>query len=385
VNHVTTNLLRSRRAVLAIVACSLAITGLAACGSDESSSGGGAKKVSVSLGAKGCEPADLKADAGPATFEVKNEGKGSLNEMEVLKGALILGERENITEGLTSRFSLNLKPGTYDISCNDGSNHDPTGKLTVTGSAPPAKANKQLDAAAERYASYVQVQTDRLVTATTAFAAAVEAGDVAKAKATYQPARVYYERVEPVAESFGDLDPRIDARVNDVEKGQKWTGFHPIEQALYEKGTLAGTAPLAKRLVTDTKELQRKVKSASYEPTQLANGAVELLNEVSKSKITGEEERYSHTDLTDFKANVDGADAAFVLLRPALAKRDAKLADTVTARFAALNSELAPYRIKGDIYENYAKLDQAQRRKLSQAVDALAQPLAQVGGKIVGE
>ena len=41
-----------------------------------------------------------------------------------------------------------------------------------------------------------------------------------------------YERVEPVAESFGDLDPRIDARANDVPKS-KWTGFHPIERRLW--------------------------------------------------------------------------------------------------------------------------------------------------------
>jgi iron uptake system component EfeO len=367
----------------AAAACCLAAAGLSACGSDDDSSSSG-KTVAVALGAKGCDPANLTAQAGPATFEIKNDGAGKLNEMEVLDGSLIVGERENITEGLTGKFSANLKPGTYDISCNDGSNHDPTGKLKVTGTAPAAASDKQLDAAASQYATYVQGQTDKLVAATKTFAAAVAAGDLAKAKATYQPARVYYERVEPVAESFGDLDPRIDARVNDVEKGQPWTGFHPLEQALYEKSSLAGTAPLAKQLVTDVEELQRKVQSVDYEPTQLANGAVELLNEVSKSKITGEEERYSHTDLTDFKANVDGADAAFELLRPALAKRDAALAATVSERFAALNKALARYRVRGDIYENYAKLDEAQRRALSQAVDALAQPLAEVGGKIVG-
>ena len=375
----------SHRLALSGTACVLAIAGLTACGNEKGSSGGGGKTVAVTLGAKECEPANLKAAAGPSTFEIKNDGKGKLNEMEVLKGSLILAERENITEGLTGKFSLNLKPGTYDISCNDGSNHDATGKLKVTGTATATKADAELDRAAQQYSTYVEGQTGKLVKATKVFAAAVRSGDVARAKATYEPARVYYERVEPVAESFGDLDPRIDARINDVEEGQKWTGFHPIERALYQRDTLEGTAPLAKGLVANVEELQTKVKGAEYEPTQLANGAVELLNEVSKSKITGEEERYSHTDLTDFKANVDGAQAAFDLLKPALLKRDAALAKKVSARFAALNRELEPFREKGDIYENYSKLDQAKRRKLSQAVDALALPLAQVGGKIVGE
>ena len=43
------------------------------------------------------------------------------------------------------------------------------------------------------------------------------------------------------------------------------------------------------------------------QPAQVANGSVDLLGEVAKSKVTGEEERYSHTDLGDFEANVDGA------------------------------------------------------------------------------
>ena len=374
----------SRPALIATaVACTLAAGGLTACGNDESSGGKGGKTVNVGFADKGCEPANLKATAGPSTFEIKNEGGSPNTEMEVLKGALILGERENITEGLKGKFSVNLKPGTYDISCNNGSNHDPTGKLKVTGTAPDTKTDPQLDAAAKKYGTYVEGQTAKLLAATKTFAAAVQSGDLAKAKSTYEPARVYYERVEPVAESFGDLDPRIDARINDVEEGDKWTGFHPLEQAIYAKGTLKGTKPLAAGLIKNVEELQSKVKTNTYEPAQLANGAVELLNEVSKSKITGEEERYSHTDLTDFKANVDGARAAYDLLKPSLAKRDKKLADQVTEKFDALYKALAPYKEQGDIYTNYAKVSKAQRRELSQAVDALAQPLAEVGGKIV--
>jgi len=145
---------------------------------------------------------------------------------------------------------------------------------------------------------------------------AVRAGDLAKAKRLYGPARISYERIEPVAESFGSLDPAIDARANDVAPGQRWTAFHRIEQALWAGGTTHGMARYADQLDEDIRELEQKVDAASYQPAQLANGAVELLNEVSKSKITGEEERYSHTDLVDFQANVDGARQAFVLLRP---------------------------------------------------------------------
>ena len=83
-----------------------------------------------------------------------------------------------------------------------------------------------------------------------------------------------------------------------------------------------------------------------YQPAELANGAVELLDEVSKSKITGEEERYSHIDLLDFQANVEGSEQAFANLQPALAKIDSTLTDTISSRFAALDTLLDKYRDK---------------------------------------
>ena len=154
-----------------------------------------------------------------------------------------------------------------------------------------------------------------------------------------------YEAIEPVAESFGDLDPRIDARVNDLAPGTPWTGFHHIEQIHWQKNTTAGTAALAQKLNDDVRTLQRKVAALSYQPAQLANGSVELLNEVATSKITGEEDRYSHTDLSDFQGNLEGSRLAFDLLRPALdAEGDRALGNTIAQRFGIVQSGLDRYR-----------------------------------------
>ena len=35
---------------------------------------------------------------------------------------------------------------------------------------------------------------------------------------------MYYERSEPVAEAFGDLDPKIDARLADMKEEKKING-----------------------------------------------------------------------------------------------------------------------------------------------------------------
>ncbi|HEX4364987.1 MAG TPA: iron uptake system protein EfeO, partial [Solirubrobacteraceae bacterium] len=259
-----------------------------------------------------------------------------------------------------------------------GSKSDSTPAAT-TAAAPID--DKALDKAAEGYRTYVQGQSKVLLDRTGPFVAAVKAGDVAKAKQLFAAARFPYEAIEPVAESFGNLDPEIDARVNDVAKGDDWTGFHRIEKALWTDKSTTGMSPIADKLLVDVKQLDAKVATATYRPDQLANGASELLGEVSKSKITGEEDRYSHTDLSDFDANLAGSQAAYDLLAPALAKRDATLATTISARFAAVRKELEATK-KGGEYPSYTTVDTAQRRKFSQLVDALAEPLSQVAAKL---
>jgi len=374
------------RIAIGLVLAGTLSAGVAACGSSSDSDSDGTQRIAVTITDDGCDPTDLKATAGPATFAVENVDSSINNEFEVLDGALILGERENVTPGLSGEVSINLDPGTYDIVCGNPGNREPTGKLVVSGEEQAATTDPQLRRAADEYAAYVNDEAGELVRRTTAFVAAIEAGDVAGAKELYEYTRIPYERIEPVAESFGGLDPAIDARINDIAKGDEWTGFHPLEKVLWVSGAITGRdVATARQLMADVKKLRKLAAENTYDPVQLANGAVELLNEVSQSKITGEEERYSHTDLTDFKANIDGAHRAFVLLEPALRESDPDLAAEIEERFAAMYAALRPYRVEGDVYENYEKVSERERQKLSQAVDALALPLAQLGGQIVGE
>jgi high-affinity iron transporter len=365
----------------------VALLVLAGCGGDggsgSASSGGkgDAKVVKVTLSDDGCTPADLELQAGPTTFEVTGGGSGKVSEFEVFEGTRILGEVENLTPGLKKSFSLTLKPGDFVLSCTGGS-QEPTGELTVTGGATEAAAaHPDAGTAVAAYRKYLVEQAGELVVKTQAFAAAVKAGDVAKAKALYGPARVPYERIEPVAEAFGGLDPSIDARAGDVPKS-KWTGFHPIEQALWVKGSTKGMASNADGLIRDTKKLQEVVKTVELEPAQIANGAVELLGEVSRSKVTGEEERYSHIDLVDFQANVEGAQAAFESVSPILKDKDDDLHGTVLRELTSVKTTLSDYRPNGT-FVSYTDLERADTRRLSQAVDALAEPLSRVPAQIV--
>lgn len=361
----------------------LGVAGLLAAGCGANAKAGG-HTVNVALTNDGCKPTPASVQAGPTTFKVTNSGAGKVTEAELKQHNVIVGEKENLTPGLSGTFSLTLKAGKYDLYCPNAKKD--TWQLTVTGSAAGSSAapalKQALTAATTGYQQYVISEVGQLNTATQAFTAAVKAGDVAKAKSLFASTRFHYETVEPVAESFGDLDPRIDARIDDVSDPGKWTGFHRIEKALWQDNSLAGMAPLADQLNTDVADLQQRVATSTYQPAQLANGATELLNEVGAKKVTGEEDRYSHTDLSDFQANLSGSKKAFDLLAPALRQVDANLADTVTQDFAAVQAAIAPYRQADGSWVDYSTVGDDKRRVLTQKVDALAEPLSKVAAKV---
>jgi iron uptake system component EfeO len=284
--------------------------------------------------------------------------------------------------GLSGSFTLDLQPGQYTLSCPGGT-ATATGVVTVGGEAVASSADPLLEGAVTGYQRYVTTQAKELVKRVKPFVDAVKAGDVEKAKEQFAAARVPYETIEPVAESFGNLDPDIDARVNDVEKGQKWTGFHRIEQALWEKNSTEGLEPIADKLLADVRTLEAKARTLTYKPDELANGANGLLDEVASSKISGEEDRYSHTDLSDFEANINGSQTTFGLLAPALRARNAALANDIGSRFDAVQKELATLK-QGDAYPNYDTVDDAERKRLSVLVAGLAKPLARISDALGG-
>ncbi len=364
------------RAALCAGAIGLLAVFTTACGSSEDAPAG-AKKMRFELTDAGCEPHDAKAPAGPITFEIENAGTSKVTEMEIMDGETVLGEKENLSDGLSGSFSLTLDAGEYTIYCPGGD--DERGTLTVSGEL-KAKGSAKADAAVAGYREYLEENADELVAKTKPFVAAVVAGDVAEAKSLYAPARIPYERIEPVAESFGSLDPRIDARENDVAASE-FEGFHRIEKALWEEGTADGMAPVAKQLQADVEELAEKVEAVELQAVQIANGAVELLGEVSASKITGEEERYSHTDLVDFEANVEGAEAAFEAVKPLLDESDPELGGEIEADFKMVFAELEPYR-RGNGFVSYTELTEADTRKLARSIDTLAEKLSQVPAAI---
>ncbi len=343
-----------------------------------------AKTIEVKLTDDGCEPRNIAASAGPTTFKVSASGTG-VTEFEVLDGSTLLGEVEHVAKDSDRTFSVTLKPGSFTTVCPGGAKYD-KGSLEVAAAPTGAAANaEQRKGAVDTYLAYVKGEADQLIAATAPFAAAVKAGDRTKATHAYAAARYHYEAIEPIAESFGDLDPAVDAREGDVPAAE-WGGFHRIEKALWADGSLTGMGPVADKLEADLVRLRQQIDAVELEPAQIANGAVELLNEVSTSKITGEEDRYSHTDLSDFDANLAGAKEAFEAVKPLLAGAQQSLSDQLEQRFADVKAALDGHQgadPTGNGFALYTALTPEQTRALSTTLDTLAEPLSKVAALVL--
>ncbi|WP_022881326.1 iron uptake system protein EfeO [Gryllotalpicola ginsengisoli] len=362
----------------------------------------GASQVKITMtggDADRCELSSTSAKAGPVTFTVENVSSTAITEVELLQGQRIVGEKENLAPGLgAAKLTLTLTGGTYQVYCPGAKTE--TQDFTVTGKAATQAAGSVQTVLAEGtkgYGTYVAGVLADMVTAVGNLKSAVDSGDVADAKAKYALARPFYEKVESDVDGFllpgykatdnkGNLDYLIDMRASNLDPAVGWHGFHAIERDLWQGGKItSSTKQLAAELDTNVQKLAQLAKGLSYRPEDLANGAAGLLEEVQSGKISGEEEAYSHTDLIDFAANVEGAQQAFAYLEPGLKKIDPDLTKQISARFTDITTLLDGYRdpdIPGGYVYYTPALKKTDASKLSHAVQALQEPLSTIAEKV---
>lgn len=388
------------RTTLAAVLVALPL--LAACTQNaDTGSGGGSgdatdpRALTVDSSADACTLSATEAPAGTLTFDVTNSGD-EVTEFYLLgeDGLRIVAEVENIGPSISRALTVDAPAGTYVTACKPGmSGEGIRGDFTVTESdeevAVDADEQELVEAAEANYGAYVEDQSAQLLERTEEFVELYKAGDDDAARALYPVARTHWERIETVAESFGDLDPMMDAREADLEPGQEWTGWHRIEKDLwpqraedYTPLTDRQRARFADDLLANTEELDSRVQELTYTVDAIANGSRGLLEEVATGKVTGEEEYWSRTDLWDFQANVDGAKVAWEGVQPIVEEKDPDLADQLTTRFDELQALLDAQR-DGEGFVTYDQLTPEQVKDLSDAVNALSEPLSRLTAAVL--
>lgn len=406
----------SHRILGVIAATGAAALVLSGCVAKNDAAAGAAFEVSSTDSE--CSVSGASAESGTLTFDVTNDS-GQVSEFYLLAddGLRIVGEVENIAPSASRTLTVVAQPGDYFTLCKPGMIGEGIGKsaFTVTGDrvtvdGPDAEQKQQ---AVDLYAAFVKDQVGQLVPAVEDLVAAYEAGDDDAARTLFPLTRAFYERIEPVAEALGDLDPRIDYReVDAVAEGLEWTGFHRIEKDLWvpaqdalnadgetpawqdwSPSTPEERADFGDLLLADVQELYDYVHSDDFTETLddqgiggISNGSIALLDEVATGKISGEEDWWSGTDLYDFAANVEGSKMAFSLVQDfaeAQGDEGAALVSEIESGYAALEQSLAAHGSLTDGFVGYSQLTDDDKREFTDLINALAEPLSQLTGTVL--
>ncbi len=406
----------SQRAFAALAATGAAALVLSGCVAKSDAAAGAAFEVTSTDSS--CEVSGTTAESGTLTFEVTNSSS-QVSEFYLLAddGLRIVGEVENIAPSASRTLTVVAQPGDYFTLCKPGMIGNGVGKagFTVSGDrvsvdGPDAEQKQQ---AVDLYAAFVKDQVGQLVPAVEDFVAAYQSGDDETARTLFPTTRAFYERIEPVAEALGDLDPRIDYReVDAVAEGLDWTGFHRIEKDLWvpaqdalnadgetpawqdwAPSTPEQRADFGDLLLADVQELYDYVHSDAFTDSLddqgiggISNGAIALLDEVATGKISGEEDWWSGTDLSDFAANVEGSKMAFSLVQDFAAAQGDEgdaLVSEIEEGYAALEASLAEHGSLAEGFVPYAELTDADKREFTDLINALAEPLSQLTGTVL--
>ncbi|MGI4811953.1 MAG: iron uptake system protein EfeO [Janthinobacterium lividum] len=303
--------------------------------------------VTVNIGARGCTPATLSVPAGSSTFAIHNTSDRAV-EWEILDGVMVLEERENIAPGFTQTLSTTLTPGTYAMTC--GLLGNPRGQLKVTPSnaaqaAAPVLSLTDFIGPLSEYRVYVGTQSSQLADASKQLASALQAGDLARARAAYAQAHADYARIAPVAGLFADLDHRIDAPASLFDKREADPAFSGFQRIAYglALGQTRALQPVADALVADVATLSGRLDDLSLQPSQLATSAARRLDQLAAA-LPGSDAAHDASDTpAQTAASLEGVKEIAQLLAP-LMKNRPDLAQPLSADISALEATLMPLR-----------------------------------------
>jgi iron uptake system component EfeO len=343
-------------------------------------------QVQVNLSETGCDPSTISVPAGPVVLQLTNAG-GDVAEFEILRGDFVVDEAENIVPGFQSDLMTRLDGGEYTTICY--SLQAPRGTLTVTGGGAASQAPSTLVDAATlasyqtEYETYVRAQAADGAARVATFVAAIKAGDLDTARSLYATTRVPWETIEPITELFADLDAAIDFREDRFTSidDPAWTGFHRIERLLWVDGASGDLGALADGLLANANDLAARVATLPIDAYTMAQGAGSLIEEVAQSKMTGEEDRYSGTDLVSIQANVDGSKRIVDIFRPTLSAIAPDYLASLDAALATVDAMMRRYR-DGDGFRAFKDIAPDDLTALQGAFAGLAEVLSQLAGTL---
>lgn len=386
-------MLTRRRVVIGSAVLALVVVLLAVVGYMGGLWGGGAEADAtprVDVSAHTCASGWTPGPAGRQGYDVRNTGGSPLRVtvVDASTGA-IYGQLYLLAAGTTQRFQFTVPSGSYRWRCvpvRGVASVSAVRRVTGSGGkdARPLRpvSSGEITAAVDVYRAGVSHGLRSLVRDTHALTAAVEHGDLAKARGRWLTAHLDYERLGAAYGTFGDLDGAINGRPDGLPRRQQdphFTGFLRLEYGLWHGQSAATLEPIARALDESVGTLAAKFPKLSTNPGDLPLRAHEILENTLQFELTGDTDQGSHTNLATAAANVDGTAMVLKALAPSLRVRDAELLARLQADVRGLDHLLAADR-HGSSWTPLDRLGATDRQRLNAAVGSALEDLALVPG-----
>ena len=153
-----------------------------------------------------------------------------------------------------------------------------------------------------------------------------------------------------------------------------FSGFHRIEFGLFSQKSVEGLTPVVQKLQSDIATLKQQLLAQSIAPEQLASMIVRTMRSLAEIRSNGEEERYSHIDVTGFAANLEGTRKVIELLRPLLAKTSGDVLKKIDSATTGLDDQLLMLKTDSG-FKPYDQVSAEQRKQIADKAKALADAL----------
>jgi iron uptake system component EfeO len=319
---------RRRRAGVALAAAAGALAAaVAGCSASAGTAAAGA--ISVTTGS--CGARWHLAAAGWHTFTITNASseEAEVNLINPANNA-IYAEVEAMGPGTSQPMRLRVGSGTYAFQCVledtdpiQGPSVKVPGHVRGAPGVVPVTSNDMIEPSKE-YHAYVTAGLVVLVKQTKALAAAIQAGQLAQAKAAWLPAHLSYERLGAAYGTFGGFDGEIDTQADGLAGGvndPQFTGFYRIEYGLWHGQSAAQLKGPAAALQRSVLALQAAFPAMEIDFLDIGLRTHEILENALQFQLSGHDDYGSGTTLATTAANITGTDELLTILRPLLVSR----------------------------------------------------------------
>jgi high-affinity iron transporter len=375
-----------RGAVLGVVALALAGSGyLAVSGPlDEAS------PAPIIVTATKCAPGWAAPRSGLTVFTVKNTSKDTIYGIDLVGASqvLVYGDIEMLAPGTEDQMDALLPPGEYSFQCESFAGATLESRVEQVSGPPVIGAHPyvpvssdQIQLATLSYRTGLTSWMGRLAVATDALRAAVDTGNLARARQLWLPAHLDYARLGAAYDTFGNFNDEIDGRPLGLIGGVNspdFQGFLRLEYGLWHGQPVAELEPVANALDTAVHSLIKQFPQMLMPANDLSLRAHEILENTLQFELTGETDEGSHTNLATAWANVQGTQLALAAVAPLLQPNEPGLLAALRQGLDNMSTALGQFQQPGGTWAPLQSLTAAQREHLDGELGGLLEKLSAV-------